>query len=295
MEGDSTESPADATERADPTERGAPAEPARAAEEVLHGGVANAGAVVRSGNHVLRPSNPNTATIHAFLIHLSESGFDGASQPVGVDPDGRERLVFIPGDVPVPPYPAWAQTDESLASVAMLLRRYHDAAAGFVPPAGSSWSRDMADNGGDAIGPVVICHNDVCMENVVHRDGVAVALLDFDYAAPGRPLYDLAQFARMCVPVDDETNARRLGWEPHDSFARLRRVADAYGLAADRSEFLAVLEASIRRGGAFVQRKVQEGDPNFIQMWNEFGGMERFDRRRRWFADNIGRFAAALG
>ena len=290
MEGGSTEPRADLTEpRADPTE------PAIPAEEVLYGGVANAGAVVRIGDHVLRPSNPNTATIHAFLTHLRERGFDGASQPIGVDPDGRERLAYIPGDVPVPPYPAWAQTDESLTSVAMLLRRYHDAAAGFVPPAGSTWSRDMADSGhGDGAG-LVICHNDVCMENVVHRDGVAVALLDFDYAAPGRPLYDLAQFARMCVPVDDETNASRLGWEPLDPFARLRCVADAYGLAADRSEFLAVLEASIRRGGEFVRRKVHEGDPNFIRMWNEFGGMERFDRRRRWFADNVERFASALG
>ncbi len=295
MEGGSTEPPAESC--AAPTNPVAPIPCATPAEheELLHGGVANAGAVVRVGDHVLRPSNANTATIHAFLTHLRKSGFDGAPQAIGVDPDGRERLVFIPGEVPVPPYPAWAQTDESLASVAMLLRRYHDAAAGFVPPAGSTWSRDMADHGVTPGGQVVICHNDVCMENVVHRDGIAVALLDFDYVAPGRPLYDLAQFARMCVPVDDEANASRLGWGPLDPFARLRRVADAYGLAPDRSEFLGVLEASIRRGGEFVRRKVQEGDPNFTRMWNEFGGMERFDRRRRWFADNIERFAAVLG
>ena len=35
------------------------------------------------------------------------------------------------------------------------------------------------------------------------------------------------------------------------------------------------------RGGEFVRRKVEAGDPNFIKMWNELGGMERFDRRRR--------------
>ena len=49
----------------------------------------------------------------------------------------------------------------------------------------------MADPEG---GPVV-CHNDVCLENVVFRNGEAVALLDFDFAAPGRPVYDLACFA----------------------------------------------------------------------------------------------------
>lgn len=58
-------------------------------EELLHGGVANAGAVTRQGDHVQRPSNPHTATIHTFLIELRAAGFDGASQPVGIDPDGR--------------------------------------------------------------------------------------------------------------------------------------------------------------------------------------------------------------
>ena len=100
----------------------------------LKGGVANAGAVVRSGEFVLRPSNPNTLTIHRFLNGLGEAGFDGASQPVGVDADGRERLRFIDGDVPLPPYPDWARTDEALGSIARLIRRFHDAARAFYPP-----------------------------------------------------------------------------------------------------------------------------------------------------------------
>ena len=42
------------------------------AEEEMAGGIANAGAVVRDGDHVLRPSNPNTPTIHAFLRFLRD-------------------------------------------------------------------------------------------------------------------------------------------------------------------------------------------------------------------------------
>ncbi|HEY8060973.1 MAG TPA: hypothetical protein VID94_19555, partial [Acidimicrobiales bacterium] len=80
-------------------------------EEVLAGGVANAGAVLRSGQHVLRPANPHSTSIHRFLVHLRAAGFDGASEPVGIDADGRERMVFIEGAVPVPPFPLWAQTD----------------------------------------------------------------------------------------------------------------------------------------------------------------------------------------
>ena len=77
-------------------------------EEVLHGGVANAGAVVLVGDHVLRPSNPHSKSIHRYLGALHSAGFDGASVPVGIDTDGRERLGFITGDVATPPYPAWA-------------------------------------------------------------------------------------------------------------------------------------------------------------------------------------------
>ena len=197
----------------------------------MHGGVANVGSVVRQGPHVLRPSNPHTPTIHAFLRHLRSAGFEAASFPIGVDPDGRERLEYIEGDVAYPPYPAWAQTDLALASAAALVRRLHDASAGFVPPPDATWSREMADPEG---GPV-ICHNDVCPENVVYRNQIAVGLLDFDFAAPGRRLYDLAQFARMNVPMDSDDDAVLLGrTPPFDPFRRLRIVADAYGLPSGR-------------------------------------------------------------
>jgi thiamine kinase-like enzyme len=66
----------------------------------------------------------------------------------------------------------------------------------------------------------MICHNDVCLENVVFRDGEAVALLDFDFAAPGRPLFDLAAFARMCVPIDDDLSASRRGFEDLGAWVR---------------------------------------------------------------------------
>jgi len=92
-------------------------------EHRLAGGVANAGSVVRVGEHVLRPSNPHSAAIHALLSALRGAGFEGASLPVGIDDDGRERLVFIEGDVPVPPYPGWAQSDAALASIAVLIHR----------------------------------------------------------------------------------------------------------------------------------------------------------------------------
>jgi hypothetical protein len=129
----------------------------------------------------------------------------------------------------------------------------------------------------------------------VFRDGSAVGLIDFDYAAPGRPVYDLTQMARMCVPVDDQANAQQLGWVPTDRPARLRIVADAHGLdSGGRRLLLELLSDSIARGGEFVRRRVEAGDAPFIKMWNELGGQERFDRRRRWWADERAAFASAL-
>lgn len=140
----------------------------------------------------------------------------------------------------------------------------------------------------------MVCHNDVCLENVVFRDGVAVALLDFDFAAPGRPLHDIASFARMCVPVDDESRSR-LGWMPADLPHRLRLVADACELNTDqRGELLVELDDQMARGGQFWLRRVQAGDPNFIEAWNAVGGMARFDRRREWWARARPEFAAAM-
>lgn len=249
-------------------------------EEILLGGVANAGAVVRAGPHVLRPSNPNSASIHRLLTHVSRRGFDGSSVPVSIDEDGRERLRFVAGDVAIPPYPEWVQTDEALASVAVLLRGFHDATVDF-DPAGGTWSDELAD----VVGGDVVCHNDVCIENVVFRDGRAVVLLDFDFAAPGRRAFDVAAFARMCAPVDDPVSTAMLGWHPNDPAARVRVICDAYGFDGDgRGEVLDCLSISIARGGEFVRRRVEAGEPAFIQMWERSGGQERFDRRRRWWS-----------
>jgi hypothetical protein len=259
-------------------------------EVVLYGGVANAGAVVRSGEYVLRPSNTHSASILEFLSQLENVGFDGAPSPVALQLDGREKLRYIAGEVPIPPFPEWAQSDEALASVTVLIRRLHDASR-LVDTGAMTWSSEMADPDG---GPVV-CHNDVCLENVVFRDGRAVALLDFDFAAPGRPTFDLAAFARMCVPVDDDINAAKQGWGPADRPGRLRLICDAYGLDLEsRLEVLHLLGESIASGGEFVRRRAEAGEPGFVRMWAEIGGMERFDRRRRWWADQRQHFALAL-
>lgn len=264
-----------------------------AEEEVLHGGVGNAGRVVRVGRHVLRPAPSNAVTLHALFRHVRATGFSGVPEPVGVEPDGRERLVFIPGEVAMPPFPAWSQTDTALASTARLLRRYHDAVASFEAPPGTVWSEELADPSGTH---EVICHNDVCPENVVFAHGDAAALLDFEFAAPGRRVWDVAAMARMCVPMDTNEDAARWGRGGLDATARLVVVADGYGLSsAQHVDLLDALETQMRDGGAFVARRVARGEQAFIAMVEQMGGLERYERRAAWFATRRRHFARALG
>jgi aminoglycoside phosphotransferase (APT) family kinase protein len=258
-------------------------------ERRLPGGVANAGAVTRRGDLVLRPATRFTASSQRFLARLRAVGFDGAPEPRGVGADGCERLAYIDGEVAIPPYRRCAQSDSALASLVTLLRRCHDAAA-HVGVEGE-WNPEGADPAG---GPI-ICHNDVCLENVVFRGGAAVALLDWEFAAPGRPVYDLAQMARLCIPVDDDQSAARLGWMPSDRPFRARLICDAYGLsAADRRQFLVELDAAIERHTAWVLRRVEQGDRNVIAMWNAGGGAERYDKRRAWWSAARRQFETAL-
>jgi aminoglycoside phosphotransferase (APT) family kinase protein len=260
------------------------------AEEKLHGGMANAGQVARVGPHVLRPSSSHSRSIHVFLRAVTEAGFEGAPRPVGIDEDGRERLEFIEGEVPEPPYPDWSQPDTALVSVAKLLRRLHEAACGFDAH-GLTWNEALAD----PVGGTIMCHNDVELSNVVFRDGIAVALLDFEFTAPGRPVYDLAQLGRLCVPIEDEIDQARMGWRPADRPARLRLIADAYGLSRDgRAGLLTAMNDALDRIDAAARRTVAAGTPGIIAMMNQTGGIEKYDRRRRWWTDHYDEFAAAL-
>jgi hypothetical protein len=260
-------------------------------EEVLSGGITNAGAVVRRGEIVDRPAQPHAPAIHRFLKALPEHGFTGAPKPIGLS-DAREQLTYVTGDVALMPYPAWSMTDTALTSVGALLRRFHQASSAIPLEPGIPWATDLADPRGGTM----LCHSDACVENVVFRDGEAYGLIDFDMAAPGRPLWDVAMAARYWVPMlDPETAARFPPYTGLDPVRRLRILADGYGMsAADRTELLSVVEEVTVVERADIAARIEAGDAASAKAFHDQGGWVTWDRLQGWLTDHRATFLTAL-
>jgi hypothetical protein len=256
-------------------------------ETLLLGGTANRGLVVRVGDTVRRPLRASSAATHALLEHLDRVGFTGAPTLLGIDSQGREVLSYVPGETVTSPYPAWSMTDEALDSVARLLRSYHEAVADFRP-VGLEWAEPVPS----AYVTGLISHNDPNLDNVVFRDGVAVALIDFDLAGPGSPLWDVATAVRLWAPLRPDADIAdvRRGRTP----ARLRRFADAYGLTeADRLRLVDAAAENHIWCMDYVRRGAETGHPWFHQRWTT-GESELTDRTNQWFKDEAQALRQAL-
>jgi hypothetical protein len=257
-------------------------------ERPLPGGIAHRGAVVRIGDTVRRPVSGTSPATHALLQHLEGVGFEGAPRFLGIDAAGREVLSFIAGSTVLAPYPAWALTDEALVSVAALLRRYHEAVAGF-DAAPYPWppSPPAAYRG------ELVSHNDPNLDNVVFRGSTAVGLIDWDLASPGSRLWDVAAAARMWAPLRPDAqipDARR-----GQTLRRLRLFVDAYGLAAEeRPRLIAAVAENQEWFRRLILELIAGGHTAFLDYW-ETERRSRAEVFDRWLADNETALRAALG
>lgn len=260
-------------------------------EQPLIGSMDPRYAPIRVGDTVRRVAGPSGPAVRELLIHLEAVGFDGAPRYLGVDEQGREVLSWMDGDVPLPPYPAWAMTDRALADLGALVRRLHEATRSFRPAGTTDWATDWADPSGGQ----TICHNDLFPENVVFRDGRVIALIDFAMAAPGRPLWDVAIAAEMWGPLGDP--ARR---DQHpvdlDGVRRLGVLARGYRLGPDRAEELVdVLLEERAHSIANIRAEIAAGNASWIRNWASAGGDERAAADDAWIAAHRSALVLAAG
>ncbi|MET9971358.1 aminoglycoside phosphotransferase family protein [Streptomyces sp. NPDC006356] len=211
--------------------------------------------VVRIGDTVRRPVQPWTPTVHALLRHLESVGFAHAPRALGIDDEGREVLSCIEGDSG----PAgWAKVvdDQGLRNFARLLRDYHDAASGFSPPPGATWSTDTAVADDDE----VVCHGDFGPWNVVWQGSRPVGVIDWDFARPAPRLHDVAYALEYVTPFRDDAECLR--WlhypSPPDRRSRLEAFCGAYGLDSTTGIVDAVI-AGQRATADLVRRLAEQG------------------------------------
>lgn len=254
----------------------------------LTGGTANRGLVVRVGDTVRRPRRRSSPSTAQLLGHLERVGFDGAPRYLGIDESGREVLTFVEGHPATRPYPAWALTDEALVSVALLLRRYHRAVAAF-DPRGLPWPRPVPAPFSGSL----VCHNDPNLDNVVFRDGAAVALIDFDLASPGTAVWDVANSVRLWAPLrrDGDIDDDRRG----QALSRLRLFVDAYGLGrADRGRLVDAVPVVHGWSYDIVREGAAAGRRGYVDHWTP-STQARSARQQEWFVDNRDAMRAILG
>lgn len=232
--------------------------------------------VVRVGGTVRRPAQPQSFAVAAFLDHLQRQGFDGSPRFLGRDSRGRDVLTFLAGRCAGSPPESWAQSEELLASVAVLVRRLHTAAAGYDPVLEPFPPRAVAQDP-----PELVCHLDVTPQNVVVRDGKAAGVIDFDLAGPTTALKDSLNAAMHWVPLRDPADLDP-GWKGVDQLRRLRIFADAYGWTAAERSALPKLGADA--AGLSRQRMLHNAETlggGWARMWSEGVG-DVILRRREW-------------
>jgi phosphotransferase family enzyme len=226
-------------------------------------------APVRIGDTVRRPPGPRAGFTHALLRHFQRVGWPGAPRLLGIDERGREILSYVDGEVP------WREPPRTgAAAAARLLRECHDLTEG-------------TDLAGDQ---EVVCHNDISPRNTVYRQVAGqwrpVVFLDWDIAAPGRRVHDLAHLCWQFLPLDPRAT------DVAGTAARLRTVADAYG-AADRSELVATVLWWQDRCWRGIEAQAADGDPNMVRL-RDTGAAESVRAAHGWVMRHRATLEAAL-
>ena len=253
--------------------------------------------IVRVGATVRRPVHANSKLVHALLRHLENVGFTGAPRFLGFDNAGREVLTYIEGEVAGRPRPAWIAAEDRLLSVGQLLRAYDDAAATFAVPAGVEPDPGPPPPPGippePPYPPELIGHVDITPENVVFRDGQAVALIDFDlakWATRADEVYNaMAWWAPLIDPADADPLLRNV-----DVPRRCRLFADAYGLSeTDRGRVIEVGLMRASRTWHLMKQRAELFGGGWQRMWDEGAG-DLIKRRLAWLERNADVLRAAL-
>lgn len=242
----------------------------------ISGGRLNRGTLVRLGDFVLRPAGEDL-NVERVIIEVGKV-FHGVPKSFGRDLNGRLKLEWIEGDAAE----VFDENEEDsrtrLASIGSLLKDLHDSTAGIADQLEpSSWS--LVDPSGNI---EVICHGDSGPGNIVFREGVAFALIDWELAAPGRRAWDLAIALRFWAPFRDPANMRGVEatFKPKE---RARLILEGYSAPLElRLECARLLPLNQKVNAEYAIHRVKAKGDEVYANWVAKGGLQRLDRDALW-------------
>ncbi|MEI3891245.1 MULTISPECIES: phosphotransferase [Bacillus] len=252
-------------------------------EEKLTGG--NVSNVYRSENTVRRELKPDSAKIHKLLQHLENKGFHHAPKFLGIDEKNREILSFIEGEAGNYPLKEYMRSNDTLKEIAKILRLYHDAVSDF--PLSDDWkTMDHTPNNIE-----VLCHNDFAIYNIIFNQEKPVGIIDFDVAAPGPRIWDIAYTLYTCVPLSrvyytESGEAVHYESAQHaDSIKeRVKLFVQSYGKSMDE-DYLGMVLLRLEALCTYMNGKAQEGDLNFKRMIDE-GHLEHYEKDMQFIREH---------
>ncbi|MEU6301348.1 phosphotransferase [Streptomyces chartreusis] len=251
---------------------------------MIEDGASDQGSVTtvrRVGDTIRRPVREWTPAVHSLLQHLESVGFRKAPRALGVD--GREEVLsLLHGEPAFKPWPPFLRSAHGLVELGHWLRDYHQAVRDFRPSPGTGWQlREEKWQPG-----MVIRHGDLGPWNSIWDGDRLTGFIDWDFAAPGYAIDDLAQLAWYAVPLrptdperdQDVTDMTMLR-------TRLAVLCSAYG--AQPPAVLDALEGLQDREAERIRRLGARG----IEPWASFlarGDAMEMREEAHWLQKNRG-------
>ncbi len=175
--------------------------------------------------------------------------------------EGEEIVTYVEGRV------CEDLADPATGSLAMLvsagamLRRFHEAARGFLET-----DRDEQHWMLPPQAPrEIVCHGDFAPFNVATEGEAAIGIIDFDACHPAPAVWDLAYAVYRWAPLSDPTH-EGVAFGMGEQLRRARIFCDSYGADdEDRRQLPDMIMRRLRALLDFMRARAAAGDATFLE------------------------------